>query len=110
MRPGVVRPAHDEGQRDPGRERLPERARHLGPLARQVVQLARVGLDAPGQWARPVIGMVSRMVDQKGLDLIFAAVAAGALQALDASFVILGTGAPKYEKALIRSPVVPDGA
>ena len=60
--------------------------------------LARVGLDAPGQWARPVIGMVSRMVDQKGLDLIFAAVAAGALQALDASFVILGTGAPKYEK------------
>ena len=42
--------------------------------------------------------MVSRMVDQKGLDLIFAAVAAGTLQALDASFVILGTGAPKYEK------------
>ncbi|MFO7693459.1 MAG: glycogen synthase GlgA [Vicinamibacterales bacterium] len=60
--------------------------------------LARCGLDAPGQWARPVIGMVSRMVDQKGLDLIFGAVAAGALQALDASFVILGTGAPRYEK------------
>ncbi len=60
--------------------------------------LARFGLDAPGQWARPVIGMVSRMVDQKGLDLIFAAVAAGTLQALDASVVILGTGAPKYEK------------
>jgi starch synthase len=60
--------------------------------------LARFGLDAPGQWARPVIGMVSRMVDQKGLDLIFRAVTTGALQALDASFVILGTGAPQYEK------------
>jgi starch synthase len=59
--------------------------------------LARFGLDAPGQWARPVIGMVSRMVDQKGLDLILGAVTSGALQALDASFVILGTGAPKYE-------------
>ncbi|MCU0252798.1 MAG: glycogen synthase GlgA [Vicinamibacterales bacterium] len=59
--------------------------------------LARVGLDAPGQWARPVIGMVSRMVDQKGLDLIAGAVATGALQALDASFVILGTGTPQYE-------------
>ena len=60
--------------------------------------LARFGLDAPGQWARPVVGMVSRMVDQKGLDLIFSAVTTGALQALDASFVVLGTGAPKYEK------------
>jgi starch synthase len=59
--------------------------------------LARFGLDAPGQWARPVIGMVSRMVDQKGLDLIAGAAGTGALQALDASFVILGTGAPKYE-------------
>ena len=59
--------------------------------------LARVGLDVPGQWARPTIGMVSRMVDQKGLDLIAGAVRTGALQALDASFVILGTGTPQYE-------------
>jgi starch synthase len=59
--------------------------------------LARVGLDGPGQWARPIIGMVSRMVDQKGLDLIRGAVKTGALQALDASFVILGTGTPLYE-------------
>ncbi len=41
--------------------------------------------------------MVSRMVDQKGLDLILGAVKTGALQALDASFVILGTGTPLYE-------------
>ena len=45
--------------------------------------------------ARPVIGMVSRMVDQKGLDLIEAA--AGDLAMLDATFVIVGTGEPRYQ-------------
>jgi len=68
--------------------------------------LARVGLEKPGQWARPVIGMVSRMVDQKGLDIIQGAVKAGLLQALDALFVILGTGTPEYEgmwRGLVKS-------
>jgi len=46
--------------------------------------------------ARPVIGMVSRMVDQKGLDLI--AACAGDLLALDATFVIVGTGDPRYQE------------
>lgn len=46
--------------------------------------------------ARPVIGMVSRMVDQKGLDLI--ASVAGELTALDATFVIVGTGEPRYQE------------
>ena len=46
--------------------------------------------------ARPLIGMVSRMVDQKGLDLIWEARAA--LQALDATFTILGTGVRRYEE------------
>ena len=45
--------------------------------------------------ARPVIGMVSRMVDQKGLDLI--ASVAGELAALNATFVIVGTGEPRYQ-------------
>lgn len=45
--------------------------------------------------ARPVIGMVSRMVDQKGLDLI--AAAAGELAALNATWVIVGTGEPRYQ-------------
>ncbi|HEX6163885.1 MAG TPA: glycogen synthase GlgA [Vicinamibacterales bacterium] len=45
--------------------------------------------------ARPVIGMVSRMVDQKGLDLI--ASVAGELATLDATFVIVGTGEPRYQ-------------
>jgi len=46
--------------------------------------------------ARPVIGMVSRMVDQKGLDLI--AATAGDLLSLDATFVIVGTGEPRYQE------------
>jgi starch synthase len=39
--------------------------------------------------------MISRMVDQKGFDLI--AEIAAALPRLDASFVILGTGEPQYQ-------------
>jgi starch synthase len=46
--------------------------------------------------ARPIIGMVSRMVDQKGLDLI--AASAGQLASLDATFVIVGTGEPRYQE------------
>ena len=45
--------------------------------------------------ARPVIGMVSRMVDQKGLDLI--AALAGDLPSLDATFTIVGTGETRYQ-------------
>lgn len=44
---------------------------------------------------RPVIGMVSRMVEQKGLDLIEAASAR--LMALDATFVVVGTGDARYQ-------------
>jgi starch synthase len=44
---------------------------------------------------RPVVGMVSRMVDQKGLDLI--AAVAGELPGLEATFTIVGTGEPRYQ-------------
>ena len=44
---------------------------------------------------RPLVGMVSRMVDQKGFDLI--AAAAGQLSRLDAGFVVLGTGEARYQ-------------
>jgi len=57
--------------------------------------------------ARPVIGMVSRMVDQKGLDLI--AAAASDLPSLGASFVIVGTGEPRYQAMWSRlSELHPD--
>jgi starch synthase len=44
---------------------------------------------------RPLIGMVSRMVDQKGFDLIAAAL--DDLMELGAAFVVLGTGEPRYQ-------------
>ncbi|MEQ1908397.1 MAG: glycogen synthase GlgA [Vicinamibacterales bacterium] len=45
---------------------------------------------------RPLIGMISRMVEQKGLDLIERL--AGDLPHLGATFVILGTGEAKYQE------------
>ena len=54
--------------------------------------------------ARPLIGMVSRMVDQKGLDLI--AAVASELPTVPATFVIVGTGEPRYQDmwtALMRA-------
>ncbi len=50
--------------------------------------------------ARPVIGMVGRMVDQKGLDLI--AAVAGDLPSIGASFVVVGTGDPRYQAMWTR--------
>jgi starch synthase len=46
--------------------------------------------------ARPLVGMVSRMVDQKGFDLV--AALADDLPRIDASFVVLGTGDRRYEE------------
>jgi len=54
-----------------------------------------VGDDAR---ARPLIGMVSRLVEQKGLDLVEAA--APALIALDATWVFVGSGHSRYETFL----------
>jgi starch synthase len=45
---------------------------------------------------RPLVGMVSRLTDQKGQDLL--AAAADDLLALDASFVLIGSGEPRYEE------------
>ncbi len=44
----------------------------------------------------PTIGMISRLVDQKGLDL-FSEVAEVFLRSNDVRFVVLGTGLPRYE-------------
>jgi starch synthase len=44
---------------------------------------------------RPVIGMVTRLVDQKGMDLVEAA--ASALAHLDAAFVVVGSGDARFE-------------
>ncbi len=58
--------------------------------------LLRFGLARdPSAMKRPLIGMISRMVDQKGLDLV--AALADRLPVLPASFVVLGAGEPKYQ-------------
>jgi starch synthase len=46
--------------------------------------------------ARPLIGMISRMVDQKGFDLISAL--ADELPKVGATFVVLGTGERRHEQ------------
>lgn len=46
--------------------------------------------------ARPIVAMISRMVDQKGLDLI--AEVADRFPDLDATFVVMGAGEPWYEE------------
>ena len=76
----------------------PYRAGKLdGKRAAKKAVLQRYGLrvDAAAL-ARPLVGMISRMVDQKGLDLI--AQAGDDLLALDAGFVVLGTGEPRYQE------------
>jgi starch synthase len=47
--------------------------------------------------ARPLIGLISRLTDQKGFDLILAV--ADELMALDATWVMLGSGERRYEEA-----------
>jgi starch synthase len=76
----------------------PYSANQLGGKLRSKAEvLGRFSLPADDtSLARPLIGMVSRMVDQKGLDLI--AALAGDLPRLDAAYVILGTGDPRYER------------
>ena len=49
----------------------------------------------PSKPDQPLVGMISRLVDQKGFDLIEAAV--GQLLALPARWVVLGSGAARYE-------------
>jgi len=59
--------------------------------------LAAVGLPADdASLAKPVIGLVSRLTDQKGFDLIAASVEQ--LIALDARWAMLGNGEPRYEQ------------
>jgi starch synthase len=72
-----------------------------GKAAAKAELLRRYGLPASGDGLdRPLIGMVSRMVDQKGFDLL--AAAAGELVRLDATFVVLGTGESRYQDLWTR--------
>ena len=80
-----------------------------GKAAAKREVLARYGLPADeAAMKRPLIGMISRMVDQKGFDLIAAVI--DELMALDATWVVLGTGEARYQDLVDehRGPRHPD--
>ncbi len=80
-------------------------ARNLAGKRRCKAELLRAfGLPAePEALERPVIGLVSRLVDQKGHDLL--AQASEELPGLDAAFVLLGSGEARYEELWRRLAV-----
>ncbi len=90
----------DYDQWDPSRDpHLPEpfsASRLKGKAAAKRRVLETYGLPVNDETlARPLVGMVSRLVDQKGFDLL--SVVAEDLPRLGASFVLLGTGERRYE-------------
>jgi starch synthase len=85
---------------DPARDRFLPRpfsmADLTGKSAVKEALLAEYGLPVTDETLkRPLVGMVSRMVDQKGFDLI--AALAHDLPRLDATFTVLGTGEARYQ-------------
>ena len=93
----------DTGRWDPERDPfLPEpysAADLAGKAGAKAEVLARYGLPAEAT-SRPLVAMISRMVDQKGFDLI--AAFADDLARLDATFVILGSGEARYQDLWTR--------
>ena len=75
----------------------PYDADHLaGKAAAKKAVLARHGLPTDEKtMARPLVAMISRMIDQKGFDLM--ASVADQLPRLDATFIVLGSGEVRYE-------------
>jgi starch synthase len=92
----------DYDQWDPDRDlNLPvpfSASKMVGKSAAKRRVLEEFGLPRiPDLRRRPLVAMISRMVDQKGFDLLDQL--SDALPALNASFVLLGSGEPRYETA-----------
>jgi starch synthase len=90
----------DVDEWDPSRDRFlpaPYSAADVDPKAvSKRVVLTRYGLPITEEnLARPLVGVISRMVDQKGFDLI--ADVSDRLPGLDAKFVVPGSGEARYE-------------
>ena len=62
--------------------------------------IQEMGLDA-SFLERPLLGMITRLDIQKGLDLLMRIL--GTLSKLDAGLVVLGSGDPAIEKSLLRA-------
>ena len=90
-------------------ERLPARysAKRIQPGKRQNKQ-ALIGRFLPdvteAELAAPLLGLVGRLVDQKGIDWVLAAMPV-LLEETDARFVLLGSGVTAYEQRLSRLAV-----
>jgi starch synthase len=63
---------------------------------RDLLQQFKLPADKPEHLERPLVGIVSRFVDQKGFDLI--AQICGEMMHENLSLVALGTGQPEYER------------
>jgi starch synthase len=91
----------DEREWNPARDRLiAARYTATNLSGKQVCKrdlLETFGLS-PEWMNAPVLGMISRLVDQKGLDLIESAI--HRMLALDLGLVVLGTGEARYEEFL----------
>jgi starch synthase len=70
-----------------------------GKVAAKKEALRRFGLPEDAL-KKPLVGVVSRMIDQKGFDLL--AALEDRLPRLNASFIVLGTGEPRYQDLWIR--------
>jgi starch synthase len=90
----------DDAYWDPARDAyLPhpyDVERPAGKWKNRHVVIQECGFPERPDW--PLIGMVSRLVDQKGFDLIEQA--AADLARLEARFVVLGTGQARYQELL----------
>jgi starch synthase len=64
--------------------------------AKQLLLEAMKLPNDPAALRRPVIGLVSRLTDQKGMDLIAASI--DELMSLDATWTMLGNGEARYEE------------
>ncbi|MBN1335674.1 MAG: glycogen synthase GlgA [Deltaproteobacteria bacterium] len=60
-----------------------------------------LGLDGQVLDRGPLFGMTTRLTEQKGIDLVLGAL--DALLAMDLGLVVLGTGDPGYEHALVEA-------
>jgi starch synthase len=89
----------DVSEWDPARDRFlpaPFDADELaGKVKSKRALLELFGLPVEDGMSRPLIGMVSRMTDQKGVDLL--AALSTQLPSLDASFAVVGTGDRRFE-------------
>jgi starch synthase len=70
-----------------------------GKAACAVALRTECGLPAPAD-RRPLVGVVSRLAEQKGLDLVAEAVPT--LQAAGAQLVVLGAGEERYERLVVE--------